>query len=177
MTTATATETDVKMTPWWLVLIEGIAAVIVGVLLLADPQRTMVVLIQVLGIYWFIAGIFKIVSMFIDSTMWGWKLFAGILGILAGIIIINHPLWSTVLVQATVVLLLAIDGLIIGIVGLIQAVKGGGWGIGILGVLSMIFGVILLANLWIATFAFSWVLAIFAIIGGILAIIMAFRLR
>jgi uncharacterized membrane protein HdeD (DUF308 family) len=177
MTTVTATETDVKMTPWWLVLLEGIAAVIVGVLLLTDPRQTMVILIQVLGIYWFIAGIFKIVSIFIDSTMWGWKLFAGILGILAGIIIINHPLWSPVLVQATVVLLLGIDGIIIGIVSLVQAFKGGGWGIGILGVLSIIFGVILLANLWMATFALSWVVGIFAIIGGIFAIIMAFRLR
>ena len=176
MTTATYEETDAKMVPWWLVLLEGIFAVIIGFLLITNP-KTMLVLIQVLGIYWFIAGIFKIVSIFIESSMWGWKLFAGILGILAGIIIIQHPLWSTVLVQATAIIILGIDGIIIGIVSLVQAFKGGGWGVGILGALSIIFGIFLLANVWIATLSLSWVLGIFGIVGGIFAIIMAFRLR
>jgi uncharacterized membrane protein HdeD (DUF308 family) len=177
MTTATATESDVKMTPWWLVLLEGIAAVIIGVLLLTNPRATMAVLVEVLGIYWLIAGIFKIISIFIDSSMWGWKLFAGILGILAGIIIIQHPLWSTILVPTIAIIILGIDGIIIGIVSLIQAFKGGGWGVGILGVLSIIFGIILVANPLIGAAALPWVLGIFGIVGGIFAIIMAFRLR
>lgn len=177
MTTETLMETDVPMTPWWLVLLEGIAAIIIGALLLTSPGATLLILIQFLGIYWFVAGIFKIISIFIDSTMWGWKLFAGILGILAGIIIIQHPLWSTLLVPATLVIVIGIDGIIIGIVSLIQAFRGGGWGVGILGILSIIFGIILVANPIIGAATLPWVLGIFAIVGGIFAIIMAFRLR
>lgn len=177
MTTETLMETDVPMTPWWLVLLEGMAAIIIGALLLTSPGATLLILIQFLGIYWFVAGIFKIISIFIDSTMWGWKLFAGILGILAGIIIIQHPLWSTLLVPATLVIVIGIDGIIIGIVSLIQAFRGGGWGVGILGILSIIFGIILVANPIIGAATLPWVLGIFAIVGGIFAIIMAFRLR
>jgi uncharacterized membrane protein HdeD (DUF308 family) len=78
--------------PWWLVLLEGIAAIILGLLLLTAPQATLLVLVQLLGIYWLVKGIFQIISIFIDSSRWGWKLFAGILGIVAGIIILGHPL-------------------------------------------------------------------------------------
>lgn len=179
MTTATetVTETDVKQVPWWLVLLEGIAAIIIGVLLLTNPRATMLVLVQVLGIYWFVAGIFKIISIFIDSSMWGWKLFAGILGIIAGIIIIQHPIWSTILVPTTAIIILGIDGIIIGIVSLVQAFKGGGTGVYILGVLSIIFGLILLANPLIGAAALPWVLGIFGIFGGLFALVMAFRLR
>jgi len=75
MAEATMTKEE-SVFPWWVVLIEGIAAIIIGILLLANPRATTVVLIQFLGIYWFIIGIIDIVRIFIDSSMWGWKLFS-----------------------------------------------------------------------------------------------------
>jgi len=175
--TAEATTTDNRTIPWWLVLIQGIAALIVGLLLLVNPAATTLVLIQLVGIYWFVSGIFGIVSIFIDKSMWGWKLFAGILGIIAGILIIQHPLWSTLLVPTVIVIVLGIEGIIIGIVNLIQAFQGGGWGIGILGVLSILFGLFLMFNPLAAAVALPIVLGIFGIVGGIFAIIAAFRLK
>jgi uncharacterized membrane protein HdeD (DUF308 family) len=163
--------------PWWLVLIEGIALIILGILLLINPGQTSVIVIQVLGIYWMISGIFQIIGMFLDHTAWGWKLFAGILGILAGIVVLNHPLWSPLVVGATIVIILGIQGIIYGGIGLYQAFKGAGWGAGILAALSILFGIVLLANVWVATFSLPWVIGIFAIIGGILAIVAAFRFR
>ena len=163
--------------PWWLVLLEGIAAVIIGILLLAEPRMTITVLIWILGIYWFVAGIFSIISIFIDSSAWGWKLFIGILGILAGLVIMRHPLWSSLLVPTVAVIVLGIQGLIMGVVRLIQAFQGEGWGAGILGVLSILFGIVLLMNPVIAGLTLPWVLGIFGIIGGIFAIITAFRLK
>ena len=166
-----------RTVPWWLVLIEGIFAILIGILLLTNTAITTAILIQVLGIYWFIAGILNIVSIFIDHTAWGWKLIVGILGIIAGILVIQHPLWSTALVTATVVIILGIEGLIMGGVNIVRAFRGAGWGVGILGALSIVFGIILLANTMLAAATLPLVLGIFGIAGGILAIIMAFRLR
>jgi len=181
MTEATATQAAPQPAgsaiPWWLVLLEAIAAIIIGALLLANPAQATFVLIQLLGIYWFISGIFGIVSIFIDSSQWGWKLFAGILGIIAGILIIQHPLWSTFVVPATLVIILGIQGIIIGIVKLIQAFQGAGWGAGVLGVLSIILGLFLLANLFWATLSLPFVVGIFAIIGGIFALVAAFQMK
>src|SRR3954452_3268461 len=89
--------------PWWVVLLEGIFAAIFGLLLLVEPGATLIFLVQVLGFYLFIDGILRIVSMFLDSSLWGLKLVVGILGILAGIVVLNHPLWSATTVPAYIV--------------------------------------------------------------------------
>jgi uncharacterized membrane protein HdeD (DUF308 family) len=163
--------------PWWLILIEGIALLILGFLLLTSPVSTAIILVQVVGIYWFVAGIFKIVSIFIDSSGWGWNLVSGILGILAGLIVIRHALLAPLVVGATLVLILGIQGLVFGVIGLVQAFRGGGWGAGIMGVVSILFGVLFLANVWGFTLSLPWALGILAIVGGILAIIAAFQAR
>lgn len=177
MAESVAPFSEERSVPWWLILIEGIAAIIVGVLLLINPRMTTTVLVQVLGIYWFIGGILSIVGIFIDSSAWGLKVFAGILGIVAGILTIRHPLWSTLLIPATIVIVLAFGGIIIGVVNIVRAFRGAGWGPGLLGALSIIFGIILLANAMLASFALIVVLGIFAIVGGFVAIIAAFRLK
>ena len=166
-----------KVIPWWLVLIQGIAALIIGIFLITSPGATTFVLVQFLGIYWMVSGIFQIVAIFVDNTAWGWKLFAGILGILAGILILNHPLWSTLLVPATLIIILGVQGIIFGILGLVQAFQGAGWGAGILGALSIIFGIVLLFNSVLGAAALPWVLGIFGIVGGIAGIIAAFRMK
>ncbi len=166
-----------RTTPWWLVLINGIAALILGILLITNTGATIFILVQFLGIYWLISGIFSIIAIFVDSSSWGWKLFSGILGIIAGILVLNHSLWSALLVPTVLVIIIGIQGIIVGILGLVQAFKGAGWGAGILGALSIIFGIILLANPILGAAALPWVLGIFGIVGGIAAIIAAFRLR
>jgi uncharacterized membrane protein HdeD (DUF308 family) len=166
-----------KVIPWWLVLIQGISALIIGIFLLTAPLATSVFLVQFLGIYWMVSGIFQIVAIFVDNTAWGWKLFAGILGILAGIMILNHPLWSTLLVPSVLVIILGVEGLIFGIIGLVQAFQGAGWGAGILGALSIIFGILLLASPFAAALALPWVFGVFAVVGGIAGIIAAFKMK
>ena len=180
MTTDAATTkgTQGMQAPWWLILIEGILAIFVGILLFTNTAATTIFLVQVLGIYWLIKGIFVLISIFVDSSMWGWKLFAGIVGILAGLLIITSgPLYSTILVATVAIIVLGIQGLIMGIAYIVMAFKGGGWGIGILGGLSIIVGIILLANTLIAAAVLPFVLGFFLIAGGIIAIVAAFKMR
>jgi uncharacterized membrane protein HdeD (DUF308 family) len=177
MTEAAAPFSEEKVVPWWLVLIEGIAAFVIGLMLLAKPGMTTTILVQIIGIYWFIAGILSVVSIFIDSSAWGWKLIIGILGIVAGLMIIRHPLWSTVLVPTTLIIVLGIEGIIIGAVNIVRAFKGAGWGAGILGAMSIIFGILLVINPAMGALALPFVLGIFALAGGIMAVVAAFRMR
>ena len=175
--TEVAMSSEEKLVPWWVVLIQGIAAIIIGVLLLVNPRITTVVLIQFLGIYWFIVGIIDIVRIFIDISMWGWKLFSGIIGILAGIAIIQYPLWASFLVPGVLVWVFGFFGIIIGIIGLIQAFQGAGWGAGILGILSILFGLLLIFNALYASLTLPFIFGILAIVGGLAALVMAFQMR
>lgn len=176
MTTAAAQD-EVKLMPWWLVLIEGIALIVLGLLFLAKPGMTTLVLVQFLGIYWLVAGVFRIISIFLDRAMWGWKLFAGILGIIAGLIVVRNPLWSTVILGNTLIVLVGIMSIVIGAISLWRAFKGAGWGEGILGAVSILFGILLLANVWLFTFSLPWTLGLLSIIGGVLAIWAAFQVK
>ena len=175
--TTEAASAEGQMVPWWLVLLQGIAAIIIGVLLLTNTAGTVAFLVLVLGFYWLISGIFSIISIFIDKSQWGWKLFMGILGIIAGIIVIQHPLVSTIVIPTLTAIVVGVLGITMGIIGLIQAFQGGGWGVGILGVLSIIFGILIIANPMISAVALVIVLGIFGIVGGILAIIAAFQMK
>jgi hypothetical protein len=117
--------------------------------------------------------------MFIDHSAWGWKLFMGLLSMMAGIVVMRQPIVSAVALPMIFVLMLGIQGLIIGTISLVMAFKGGGWGAGILGVISIFFGLILIGNYAsLATVVtFIWVVAGFAIVGGIVQIVQAFGQR
>jgi len=167
----------VKLVPWWLVLIEGILLIIIGIFLLTRPVITWTSLVWVIGLYWLISGIFNIIKIFFDSSMWGWKILAGIVGIIAGYYLITTPFGGTLVFTATVVLLLGLFGIFIGIVNLIQAFRGAGWGTGILGVVSIILGILILSNQQAFILSLPWAVGVLAILGGIIAIFNAFRVR
>jgi len=175
----TAATFETRQSPWWLLLMGGILNIIVGILLLANPVKTTIAFAWVLGLYWFVQGIFTLVAMFIDHSSWGWKLFMGVVGIVAGIVVLRYPIASAVAIPAILILVLGIQGVIVGIIELVMAFKGGGWGAALLGALSIIFGIILILNYAnpAAILTFIWVVAIFAIVGGIAEIVQAFRQR
>ena len=66
-----------------------------------------------------------------------------------------------------------------GIVALLLAFRGGGWGIGLVGVIGIIFGLLLIANYTAPGMglALIWVAAVWGLVGGVLMIIQAFRQR
>jgi uncharacterized membrane protein HdeD (DUF308 family) len=166
-------------TPWWVLLITGISAFLLGMLSLFVPARTLLVITQLLGLYWLITGILDIVRIFTEQTGgWGWKLFSGILGILLGIVVLQHPIWSAVLIPTTLIYMLGFGGLVLGAIGIIQAFRGSGWGAVLLGAVSIIFGLLLLANpLLTGVVGLPIVLGFFGLFAGVVSVWYALRVR
>jgi len=164
---------------WWVVLIEGIFALLIGLFLVAEPAITSVFLVTVLGYYLLIRGVIDIVQIFTGRAgiPWGWLLFSGIVGIAGGLVVLRHPLYATVITGSVLVILVAASAFIKGIVGLFLAFMGAGWGIGIMAALSIIIAILLFANLYVATVLLPFVIAGFLIIGGIAGIVGSFSLR
>ena len=163
--------------PWGLVLVEGIVVALFGLVLLVAPGASLVFLVWLLGIYLLIAGIFRIIGIFLDSSSWGWKLAAAILCLIAGLAILSNPLWSTTLASTWLVILVGFLAMLQGAAGLIVAFQGGGWGMGALSVLGILLGLFLVINPLIGVAALTLILAIFMLIGGVGAVIQAFRMR
>jgi hypothetical protein len=74
-------------------------------------------------------------------------------------------------------LVLGIWGMMYGIILLVMAFQGGGWGAGIMGTLGIIFGIALMVNYYVIGMGLSmlWSAAVFGVIGGIALIFQAFR--
>jgi len=163
--------------PWGLVLVEGIVVALFGLILLVAPGASLVFLVWLLGIYLLIAGISRIVGIFLDSSYWGWKLAAGILCLIAGLAILSNPLWSTTLASTWLVIIVGFLAMLQGAAGLIVALQGGGWGMGALSVLGILFGLFLVINPLIGVGALTLIFAIIMLIGGVGAVFQAFRMR
>jgi len=167
---------DAQLPPWWLVLLEGLAALIIGVYLIVSPVETVILLVQILGFYWLIIGILTLIHLFTDRTDMIWKLISGILGIVVGIIIIAYPLMSAVVVPATFVIMIGVLAICYGFISLFWAMKTG-WAAAIMGILSIIFGLLLLGSPYIGAVLLLYFLAGLGIVGGIATIFLAFKLR
>jgi uncharacterized membrane protein HdeD (DUF308 family) len=163
--------------PWWLILVEGILVALFGLLLLVAPGASLFFIVQLLGLYLFIAGIFRIIGIFLDSSSWGLKLLGGVLCLIAGLAVLRHPLWSTVGVPAGLFIIVGFLAMLQGAAGLIVAFQAGSWGMGILSVLGILLGLILVINPLIGVAALPFILGIFMIIGGVGAVVQAFRMR
>jgi len=166
-----------ELFPWWLVLIQGIVTLILGIFFLYRPYGTLFVLVTFLGAYWFVSGLIGLISLFWDRSNLGMKLLFGILGVIAGIAILAYPLYSAFMVPFIFIIMIGVWGLVMGFLGLFGAFKGGGWGAAIIGILLIIFGFLILANPYITTALLPFILGGVGVVGGIAAIIGSFFLR
>lgn len=173
----TSTSGDQWYMPWWATLMQGLFSVIIGLLLLTNPAATTIFIVQFIGIYWLVTGVFSITGIFIDHSYWGWKLLSGAIGIFAGLAVVQHPLWSAALLPTMLVIIMGVNGIIIGLVHFFGAFKGGGFSAAVLGIISFLFGVILLGSPLIAAFSLPFVLGAIAVAGGIMAVFSSFAQR
>jgi uncharacterized membrane protein HdeD (DUF308 family) len=163
---------------WWLFLLEGIAALIFGGLLLTAPAATRLALAVFLGFYLLFVGVLELVRVFVDrSQPWIWSLVVGILGVVAGIIVLNHPVLTAVALPTTVVIYLGVVSLVMGVAGIIGGFSGGGIGSFILGIISLLIGILLLGSPLTTAFAVPFVFGILLLIEGVALIVFAFRVK
>ena len=174
-TTAVPTE---QSSIWWVFLLQGIAAILLGLMLLTNPAATLLALITFLGFYLLITGVLALVRVFVDrSVPWIWTLLIGIVGILAGISVLNHPLLATLTVPTVLVIILGVEGLVMGALEIVRGFRGGGFGSFILGAFNVLIGLVLLSSPLSAAVAVPFVFGVLLLVQGVSLIIWAFRVR
>jgi uncharacterized membrane protein HdeD (DUF308 family) len=158
-------------------LLGGLVSLVFGVLLIARTQGTIEVIMLLVGLWWLIHGLFQILAILIDRSQWVWNLIGGLLGVIAGLLVLNFPLAGGVVVLSFNVFILGILGLLFGLVSIVSAFLGAGWGAGIFGVISLVVGVLLMFNVAIGAQALIWIFAILLIIDGIAALVLSFTIK
>jgi uncharacterized membrane protein HdeD (DUF308 family) len=165
---------------WWLLLLRGIAGIIFGVLAFIWPGITLLTLVFFYGAYALMDGVFAIVAAVRGGeaqSRW-WLLLIGILGIAAGLLTFLWP-GITALMLA---LFIGAWSLIHGIFEIIGAIRirkeiDNEWWLILSGVLSVIFGLVMLFMPGAGALALVWVIGAYSIIFGALLIGFALRLK
>ena len=167
-----------KSETWWIFLLQGIAGVILGLLLITAPGATLLALLTFLGFYWLITGILALVRVFVDRSIpWIWSIFSGFVGIVAGLLVLRHPLLAMVTVPTVLVIVLGVQALIMGVLEIIEGFQGGGVGSFILGVLNLVVGLLLLTSPVSAALIVPLVFGVLLLIEGVAHVFWAFRVR
>jgi uncharacterized membrane protein HdeD (DUF308 family) len=166
---------------WGWILAFGVISLLAGVAVLVWPGRTLIVVAVLFGIQLIVAGIFRFVSAFATDDLTGGTrvLFAvlGVLSLIIGLYAVRH-VYVTLLALA---LLLGIFWIINGATELFMALShrgmpNRGW-TGVLGVISIIAGIIVLAYPGISLVTLAVVLSIWLLVLGVMEIVLAFRIR
>jgi len=163
--------------PWWILLLWGLLSVIIGILFLVLPGITTLVFVTFLGAYWLVGGIFSLAGLAFDRTNCGWKIFLAIINLIAGILVLLYPLYSTLLLLLFFVVFIGVWACFIGCVHLYHAFTFKDAGNGILGIISIIFGILLLLFPVISAALVPLVAGILAVVIGIIAMGTSFKLK
>jgi uncharacterized membrane protein HdeD (DUF308 family) len=166
---------------WGWVVLRGIAAVLFGLLAFVWPGLTLAALIIVWGAYALADGVLALIAAYRvrDRGRPFWALLVvGLLGIAAGVVTFLWP-GMTALV---LLLCIAAWAVAMGIFQIIAAVRlrkaiQHEWLLGLSGVLSVLFGVLMFLQPGAGALAVVWVVAAYAVVFGDLQILLGFRLR
>jgi uncharacterized membrane protein HdeD (DUF308 family) len=162
-------------------MIRGIVAVIFGILALTAPTKTLDFLVMLFGIFVLVVGLVATIGAIMhrkESENWWLILIPGLAGIVIGIISIAMPEVTTTIV----IYLIAIWALISGLGQIYSAMKirkdvEGEWMPILIGVISVVLGIILFVMPREVAGTVMWLVGLFVLVLGILWLIMGFRVR
>jgi uncharacterized membrane protein HdeD (DUF308 family) len=166
---------------WWLLLLRGIAAIAFGVLAFLWPGLTLVTLVLLYGAFALVDGVLSLVAAFTGSAKpvptW-WLVVVGLLGIAAAAVTFLWPGITAVLLVLFIGAWALVHG-IFEIIGAIQLRKeiDNEWMLILGGVLSVLFGAIILIAPGAGALGLVWAIAAYSIVFGITFIALSLRLR
>jgi uncharacterized membrane protein HdeD (DUF308 family) len=166
---------------WWLILARGVAGILFAVLAFVWPGITLTALVYLFGAYAVVDGVLALWLGTVASTAnrrcWPF-LVAGIAGIGAGVLAFVSPGVTAL----AIVYLIAAWAVVTGLAEIVAAVElrkaiDGEWALGLAGILSVAFGLIVFVQPGDGALALLWVIATYALLFGMLLVVLAFRVR
>jgi uncharacterized membrane protein HdeD (DUF308 family) len=166
---------------WWVLALRGVLAIIFGVLAFLWPGLTLITLVLLFGAYALVDGVFAVIAGIASygrSQRWWGTLLVGIAGIVLGILTMLWP-GTTALVLLYFIAAWAIVTGAFQVVAAIQLRREitNEWALIIGGILSILFGVLLVIFPGAGALSLTWMIGAYAVLFGILLIALALRLR
>ena len=166
---------------WWMLLIRGIVAVLFALLAFTRPGITLAALISLFGAFVLVSGAVAMWHAYAarkESSQWWVVLLEGLAGVVIGLIMLRSP----GLTALSLVFVIAAWAILNGLFEIIAAIRlrkeiEGEWMLILAGVVSVLFGIWLAARPGAGALGMVWLIALFALVLGVIQIMLAFRVR
>jgi uncharacterized membrane protein HdeD (DUF308 family) len=177
----TAFSSTAKQVWYWPVL-RGVLAILFGIVALAWPDKTVAVIIWVIGIFAVVDGIVEIIEGIRRRGTGSGTAFLvtmGVLSLAVGVVLLVWPGKTAIVLTWIVGFWAVVYGLFQTVASLdLRKVPGSGWGWGVFaGLLGLVFGLLVLFNVNAGLVSIVWILAIFAILWGVMLIAFGVQIR
>jgi uncharacterized membrane protein HdeD (DUF308 family) len=173
--------TTVLARNWWALAVRGVLAVLFGLIAFIVPGVTLAAIVLLFGAYAVVDGILSIVAAvraLEHHERWGGLLLEGIVDLVAGAIAFVWPAATAF----ALLFLVAFWAIVTGVLEIVAAIRlrkdvKGEWLLILNGVLSLVFGGVLLAIPGAGLLVIVWWIGAYAIVFGVILIALAFKLR
>lgn len=166
---------------WWMVLLRGLLAIAFGVLTWVQPQISLAALVLVFGAYALadgVLGVWTALSGRNEHEDWWVLLLWGLAGIVVGAL----TLWAPGLTALALLFYIAVWAVATGVLEIVAAIRlrkiiNDEWWLILGGLLSVIFGVLLMAQPGVGALTVLWLIGSYAIVFGVLLVVLALKVR
>ncbi|AKU97050.1 putative membrane protein [Labilithrix luteola] len=166
---------------WWSFVLRGLAAIIFGILAFVVPGPTLGFLIVLFAIYALVEGVFGVAGAIKEIRSEGRSLLLlvnGLVSIAAGIIALAAPRLTAV----ALLYVIAFWAFVTGAIELVTAIRlrrevEGEWVMGLAGLLSILFGILLVMAPRVGALVMVFQIGFYAIVFGCALVGVGYRLR
>ncbi len=161
---------------WWAIAIRGLLGVILGIVAFAFPGITLTLLVALFAAWLVVDGIFALMA---GARSRSWLVLAeGAIGVIVGIVAVLYPAITAFALLLLVAGWAILTGIleIVAAVGLRRVIHNEFW-LGLAGVASIVFGILLVANPRAGLLVLTWFIGAYALVWGVIQLALAFRLR
>jgi uncharacterized membrane protein HdeD (DUF308 family) len=166
---------------WWLLALRGVAGILFGIAAFVWPESALTALVFVFGAYVFVDGIFALIAgigMRRQLSLWWLIVLEGVAGIILGLLTFRSPDITALVLLTFIVAWSIITGIFeIATALRLRKVIANEWLLILSGVVSIIFGILLIAQPAAGAISIVWLLGGYALLLGILTLMLAFCVR
>jgi uncharacterized membrane protein HdeD (DUF308 family) len=161
---------------WWALALRGLAGIIFGIVAFFWTGLALAFLVALFAAYLIVTGAFALLAGVMGRS---WMLgLQGVLGIVVGILALLWPgISALVLVYLVAVWAILTGATELGAAFLLRRVLRNEWLLVLGGIISIVFGVLLVANPVVGMATITWIFGFYALISGVILLALAFRLR
>ena len=166
---------------WWVLMLRGVLAIVFGVLTWRQPEISVTLLILFFGAYILadgVLGVYSAVAGRKDHDDWWVLLIWALISVGVGVLTFLAP----GITALALLFYIAIWAIATGVLQILAGIRlrkqiQGEWLLILGGLASVIFGVFMMAQPVAGALAMAWLIALYAVLFGVLLVLLALRVR